>query len=396
MFEGGNQWPPVRRYCELDPFSKPMLDMVGHFLVDLGQIAYLGAVVAHLIRSGIFTAYPDVARECGLVPNRLLRSVGLGAAVLVDPDNQLPLTNAMRLLELSAMESGAEDFGLRLAERHQLSHLGPIGLVIREEPTLGSVLRALERHFRLFSEAVLFRLELTSEVITVHAGVIGSEGRAGRQATELVIGILYRTLRNLLGNRWTPAHICFSHPAPRGQTSHRRIFRRSYDFGCDFNGIVCDAKDLNTRIASADPIMARYVRDYVESLRGGPEVLTSDRVRKIVFALLPTGRCTGEAVAQLMNLDRRTVNRQLMREGETYWTIVNSVRLDLAKRHIATERRSFSDTADLLGFSGLSSFSRWFRSEFGCAASTWKDANVEVPTNPPQKLVPQTRRTAHF
>ena len=341
--------------------------------------------MVHLIRSGVFAAYPSVARDCGLDPCRMLRSVGLGPTVLDDPDNRIPLTKVLSLLEISTEHSGAEDFGLRLAERHQLSHLGPIGLVIREEPTLGSALRALERNFRLFSEAVLFRLEPASEFITVHAGVVGSEGHAGRQATELVIGILYRTLRTLLGQRWTPAQICFSHPVPDRENLHRRFFRAPCDFGCNFNCIVCDAKDLHTPIANADPNMARYVRTYIESLRGSPEVLTSDRVRKVVFALLPSGRCRGTTVAQLMNIDRRTINRQLMREGETYATIVNSVRLDLAKRHIATERRSFSDTADLLGFSSLSSFSRWFRSEFGCAASTWKAANVRLPsTKPPQ------------
>ena len=339
--------------------------------------------MVHLIRSGIFAAYPSVARDCGLDPRRLLRSVGLGTAVLDDPDNKIPLTKVLNLLENSAEHSGVEDFGLRLAERHQLSHLGPIGLVIREEPTLGSVLRALERHFRLFSDAFLFRLEPTREVIAVHAGVVGSEGRVGRQATELVIGIIYRTLRTLLGQRWTPAHICFSHPAPGCETVHRRIFRTSCKFGCDFNGIVCDAKDLHTPIANADPIMARYVRSYVESVRGGSAISTSDRARKVVYALLPSGRCNGTTVAQLLNIDRRTVNRRLMCEGETYATIVNSVRLDLAKRHIATERRSFSDTADLLGFSSLSSFSRWFRSEFGCAASTWKAANVRPPSTKP-------------
>lgn len=97
-----------------------------------------------------------------------------------------------------------------------------------------------------------------------------------------------------------------------------------------------------------------------------------ETVRRCIFALLPTGRCTSDAVAGALGVDRKTVNRRLARRGETLSSILNRVRVELVRRHIRAERRSLTETAQRLGFSGLATFSRWFRTEFGMSASQWR------------------------
>lgn len=62
---------------------------------------------------------------------------------------------------------------------------------------------------------------------------------------------------------------------------------------------------------------------------------------------------------------KRTEHRRLALRGETVSTIIN--RMELAQPHIKTERRSLTETAQLLGFSGLPTFSR-----FGSSATTWR------------------------
>jgi len=47
------------------------------------------------------------------------------------------------------------------------------------------------------------------------------------------------------------------------------------------------------------------------------------------------------------------------------------VRSDLVKRHLRDSDLPLSEVAELLGFSGPSSFSHWFRHHFGCSASQW-------------------------
>jgi AraC-like DNA-binding protein len=47
-----------------------------------------------------------------------------------------------------------------------------------------------------------------------------------------------------------------------------------------------------------------------------------------------------------------TATSNALSRGETVSTIINDARIELAQRHIKTVRRSLTETAQLLGFSG--------------------------------------------
>jgi hypothetical protein len=98
-----------------------------------------------LIRSAGLSYYPEVARSVGLDPKHMMRKVRLPLACLDKPDTPIAVTGLRRLLELSAEASGAEDFGLRLAERGGLTNFGAVGLIVREQATVGEAIEAFSR-----------------------------------------------------------------------------------------------------------------------------------------------------------------------------------------------------------------------------------------------------------
>jgi AraC-like DNA-binding protein len=92
-------------------------------------------------------------------------------------------------------------------------------------------------------------------------------------------------------------------------------------------------------------------------------------VRHVVFVLLPSARCSIETVAQHLGVDRRTVHRRLAREDTTFTEVVNAIRRELAAHYVEDGRRPLSQVAELLGFSALSAFSRWYKQQFGGVAA---------------------------
>jgi AraC-like DNA-binding protein len=54
--------------------------------------------------------------------------------------------------------------------------------------------------------------------------------------------------------------------------------------------------------------------------------------------------------------------------------VLNGVRVQLARQYVGNQSRPLTQTAELLGFSALSAFSRWFREEFGTSATAWRAA----------------------
>jgi len=306
----------------------------------------------------------------------MLREFDLPPRCLEDLEIKIPFDSVRRLLEVSAERSGVEAFGLLMAEARRLSNLGPLGLLVREQPTLRLAVQAFARYGRRLNEALLLAIEEAGDVVVLREELI--IGRAGpvRQSTELAIGVAFRMLRSLLGSEWQPRRVCFAHEAPADRSVHERVFGRKVEFGHDFNGIVCARADLDLPNPNADPAMAKYAQQLLEASFAGSANEMSRQVRELVAMLLGSGACTIERVAQHMGVDRRTIHRHLAREQKTFSGIVDTVRRELAERYLKDRERSLAEVSLLLGFAAPSGFSRWYRRQFSGSAS---EARVRAP-----------------
>jgi len=313
------------------------------------------------IRSAALSNYAELASSLGLNPARMLRRVGLPRHCLESADLRVPAEAVLQLLELSAQESGEEAFGLRLAETRRLSTLGLVGMAARDEPNLREAMNTLVRHGWQHNESLVSRLEESNGVAVLTQQVMQAAA-AGRQSVELAAGATYRILQIVLGTDWSARAVSFMHPPPARLDVHRRLFGRSVRFSQDFNGIVLRSADLDTPMAMADPVMRGYAHQMLAGATAAERAQVRYEVQQLILALLPTGRCNADEVAQHMGIDRRTVHRRLVREGCTFGSLLQEMRQELAHRHLRDGSRRLSEVAPLLGFGSLSAFSRWRRS----------------------------------
>lgn len=319
-----------------------------------------------LIRSASLTHYAEVARSAGLDPYRMLSEFGLPARSLQEPELMIPIDAVRRLLEASGERSGVEAFGLLMAESRRLSNLGPLGLLLREQPTLRLALDESVRHGKRLNDALFLTVEEVGDVVVLREELIVGGSGSVRQSTELAIGVMFRILRAFLGPKWRPLRVCFAHDAPADCSVHDRVFGRHVEFGHDFNGIVCARRDLEVPNPNpdADPEVARLARRMFEAdpVSGEPDMI--HRVRELIVKLLSTGTCTIDRVAQHLGVDRRTIHRHLAREGESFSGLFEAVRRELAERYVSDPHRSLTEVSLLLGFSAPTAFSRWYRQHF--------------------------------
>jgi len=318
-----------------------------------------------LIRSASLTHYAEVAGSAGLDPYRMLSEFGLPSRCLKDAELMVPIDTVRRLLEASAERSGVESFGLLMAEARRLSNLGPLGLLIREQPTLRLAVEAFVRYGSRINESLFLTVEESGEVVVVREElIVGRSGASVRQSTELAIGVAFRMLRTFLGADWRPRRVCFAHDAPTDRSVHERVFGRHVEFGHAFNGIICSRHDLEVPNPDADPEIAKLARQMLEANLASKTPDLIARVRELVVTLLGTGTCTIDQVAQYLGIDRRTIHRRLARDGESFSNLVEAVRRELAERYVKDPNKSLAEASSLLGFSAPSGFSRWYRKRF--------------------------------
>ena len=325
-----------------------------------------------LIRAATLRHYFEVAEELGLNPQPLLQAAGLSRAMLADPERRIPAVAAVKLLEDSARAAECDTFGLRMAESRQLSDFGVVSLLLIHQPTLRDALVTTMKYRHLLNELLAIHVEERGRTVVIREEFVPDAGTASRQAVELALGALHRLCGALLGPHWKPHTVTFTHAAPENPQVHRRVFRCALEFDREFNGIVCDAADLNFRNPSADPTMALYVKRLVESLPAPAHRSIASDVRKDLYILMPMGQATIEQVARGRGMNVRTLQRRLEEADITFSSTLNSVRSELVLRYMENRQYSLQVIGRLLGFSTPSSFTRWFTAEFGMAPRAWR------------------------
>jgi AraC-like DNA-binding protein len=325
-----------------------------------------------LVRAAVLTNYFEVASHLKVNTQPLLARANLSRKLLVDPEQRIPLAAAIALLEDSARATRCSTFGLRMAESRQLADFGVVSLLLTHQRTLRAALQVLTEYRHLLNESLAIHIEDAGKMVILRQEVVADRPTSSRQATELAIGVLFRLCAALLGPHWRPQSVCFTHAAPDDLQLHKRLFKCAVAFDAEFNGITCLAADIDRPNPLADPTMARHAARIIDTLpRAGASSITLD-VRKAIYVGLPMGRATIEQVAQVLGMNVRTLQRRLEDSGHTFSDLINEVRRELVQRYMANSQYTLRRISELLGYTMLSSFSRWFSAEFGVAPVVWR------------------------
>lgn len=330
----------------------------------------------HVIRSASLNGYVELARSLGLNGPALMRKAGLSARCLDDPETPVSVHAVQHLLEISAQAAGIEDFGLQLARTRRMANLGPLSIVLREEPTARAALDTLCRYLRLLNASLLTHIEDHADVVVIREAFLTEREGSVRQSIELAVGVMCRILVELLGPTWRPRQVCLTHRPPKDARSHRALFGSQIEFNSSFNGIVCSARDLAARLPTVQTGVALYARRFLDQALANTRSNTADAARQLIIALLPGGRCTADQVAQHLGMDRRTLHRHLEGQNTTFSQLTQLVRSDFVVRQLRDSDRTVTELAELIGFSGSSAFAFWFRQHFGCTVSQWRKRHL--------------------
>ncbi len=318
-------------------------------------------------RIQVLTGYSGLARSLGVQPEELARSVGLNLSVLHELDSRIPAKAFGELLERTAESAGVEDLGIRLAELRELGSLGPVGIVVHQQPDLRSAIQALCRYLPYHNEALRLWLDESDGLALLNLQVRAG----GRQVTELSLGAFYRILKRLAGPDWRAQWVSFDHPGPVHSAAYNRFFNCPVGFSADQTCIAFNAVSLDTPLAMSDQMLARYAQRYLEASMPSCELTIDTKIRELIRLLICSGGCSADKVARGLGVDRRTVHRRLSVQGLTFSMLLNEVRRELVVQMLPNSR-SIADVSDRLGFSSSPAFSRWFSKEMGASPGEWR------------------------
>lgn len=346
---------------------------------------------SYFIRSATLSGFVAAAQQTGLEPLEMLSTAGIEHVSLREPDLLISQDSFVLLLELCAQASGHHDFGARAAIARGVPDLGAVSLLLREVETIDEALYTLLTQLHLHGDGAGLSIDRQLHEPFISIRVSSSRGLNTLQATEFAACGLVQIVRWLSGANWKPQRVCFTHASAGQPKIQKAFFQAPVCYEQSSSGLLIDRETLSRPVETSTPFLRRQARRYLEGAFVTRPVDFQARVYDVIVQMLPRDSCSADNVALALGIDRRTMARRLERDGESYASLLQKARCEIAQQIASDARLSLTDAAEVTGFQNLSSFSRWFRSTFGYSPTQWRHESLTQSRVPLAPAVHQNR-----
>ena len=332
---------------------------------------HLQSTASAMQRVGAFTGLPSLITQLAADPRPLLARAGLTPSALEDPATQVPFAALCRLLHFAAAEASCPHIGLLAGKMWRLADLGVVGELVANSATVGEALESLIVSQHLNSSGGLGFVLKRGSVVDAGYAIYDAGVTQGDQFYDAALAGTFNFLRELAGPSWLPTDVFVSHGKPRDAVPYRRLLKVQPRFDAEFCAIRFDARWLAHPVEGSDPARRHAALARIVAAGRGEFV---DQVTRAVRTVLLHGKHSGDDVAQVLSMHRRTLNRRLKERGTTFQQVLDKVRFDVARQLLGQSDIPLDDVAATLGYAGVSPFMRTFRRWAGTTPGQWRRA----------------------
>jgi len=307
---------------------------------------------------GGFARLPALIRQLAADPAVALSAAGLATDALDDSERRISYLALGRLMCKSVELTQCAHFGLLAGRMWHLSDLGLVGELMRHSPTVGEALRKLVLCQHLNSEAAVAFIREQASVVDLGCAVYGSSVTGIEQFCDAYLAAGVNFLRELCGPGWKPTEVFLPYAMPRDCLQYRLFFKVQPHFNAEFCALRFSASWMTKAVDGAEPARLRAAEQEATTV-GQPSLI--QQVSRALRILLLSGRSSGDDVANMLSMHRRTLNRRLKAQGTTFQMVLDRIRFDVASQLLGGSDISLDEVAAVLGYAGVSPFMRSFR-----------------------------------
>lgn len=319
----------------------------------------------------------EVARMHGADPARVLKDAGIPSGVLTDPKGRVALEQALKVWGSIIEQTGIHRIGLECGQRARFQTMGILGYVLVNSP---SILKALEK-FCTYQKLVLpimrQRLIFQGEQITLR----GSLQAAWQEGVQYTIDYILASCQTIIQHSVTrniqPLAVGFNFPEPGYASHYAGVFKgATLEFDCEHPYLTYRRADLELPITLANDDLYQHFDSLLQEVSDEQAAPYTTATRKLIQQRLKAAIPAIEEVARELAVSVRSLQKHLKREGTSYREILQSVRQDIAIRHLSRTNNNITDIAFLIGFSDISLFSRNFKKWTGLSPSEYRSRQL--------------------
>lgn len=325
--------------------------------------------------SSIAALLAQTLRTLNCDPGPLFARAGIDLRDAADPNARIPTPRMQKLWGLAIEATDNPCLGLVTARQFQPAALHGLGFAWLASDTLYDAFGRLVRYHRLINAAVDFRVEDSGDSIDL-AILVPEALMAGVYAgTDNGIASFLRMCRITVGKHIMPVHVMLERPEPPCAMEFEEMFGPSIKYGAPVNRLCFDKTLVNTHLSTALPELARLNdQTVVDYLARFDRANITMQVRAKIIEQLHDGRPRQEAIATLLHVSLRSLQRRLRGEETSFQELLEATQRELAMHYLLDSRRSIGEITYLLGFSEPGNFSRAFKRWTGQSPAAFRKA----------------------
>jgi AraC-like DNA-binding protein len=321
-----------------------------------------------MVRAAGLRGLPELVDRLGGDGAALLARFRIPPEALTSDDAVIRAAAAGRVLETAAAELACPDLGLRLAGQQNTAVLGPLAIAIENSPTFGAALDCASRF--LFVHSAALRVAQIPDP-SGDPGVVGilytgSEAEPlPAQVTDLGLGLLHRIIVLLHDGGYGLRSVHLPHPPLAPVDRYTAFFGADVRFDRPAAVLRVPQSLAATPLPGGNRVLRDVALDYMRSHFPVPEQTVADRVRRLLTQSLGVSPVDIAAVARLLQVHPRTLQRQLAAERTTFESILDDVRRAAAHRLITQTDLPLTQVTAMVSLAEQSALSRAARRWFG-------------------------------
>jgi AraC-like DNA-binding protein len=306
-----------------------------------------------------------------VAPEEIFHQADIELNATATVENRVSMDKMVKLWQLAVTATKNEQLGLVAASLFQPAYLKGIGLAWMASANLEEGLRRFVNNSRLVNTAMRIELiEKDDQLIIQYQPQSQLNEQAKKMAKahpcalQLGLGFFLKMFRMAASKNIPATGVYFTFPINDSKDVYEEYFQCPIYGSCENNAISFSKPLLNELLPTHDPELVTLnesaINKYLSAMNKGE---TSTKVIKIITELLPIGCPSEEVIAHKLFMSKRTLQRKLNKEGQPYSSLLNAVRLTLAKQHLSMTKMPISEIAYQLGYSSASTFARAFKNQ---------------------------------
>ena len=315
---------------------------------------------------------------------RVFVSAGVPLSLAFQAQGWIPLSAMMSLLERTARELGDDLFGLHLGETMQPADFGLWASYAQSAADLKTAIERGIRTLPFHQSGANMDLEIFDGKARWLYKILEPISCGRRHHSDHALLPMLTFMRRYLGPRWVPRRVEVGYDRPLHWRQLEERFGAPVVFACAADAIVFDSHLLERRATRKVQAADRFTYSDLRRVasRKPPRNLV-DGTREIIRTRLKEPLTDIEGVARLLNVSRRTLQRELDEYGLNYRQVLEQVRTERAFDLLIESQDSITDIALSLGYGDVPSFTRAFRRWKGSPPSDFRRASGHVAAQEP-------------